>query len=246
MAGQVSPGVVIKERDLTNARIDNTVDNVGALVAPFERGPVNEIVNIVNEKGLLETFGKPNKDNAEYWFTATNFLAYGGQLNLVRVGASTLVNAVSDGATATLIENDGEYVTNHFDDAQSWHYAAKTGGAYGNSISVHVVDHGWDADVTLSAAVTAAAGATAYLSNGVTGKLYAAAAATSAIKLIETNGTFAVGTDNLLIRETGGTSTTLDGAIAAGDAAITVTAATNIAVGAVSYTHLTLPTICSV
>ena len=61
MAGQVSPGVVIKERDLTNARIDNTVDNVGALVAPFERGPVNEIVNIVNEKGLLETFGKPNK-----------------------------------------------------------------------------------------------------------------------------------------------------------------------------------------
>jgi hypothetical protein len=231
MAGQVSPGVVIKERDLTNARIDNTVDNVGALVAPFERGPVNEIVNIVNEKGLLETFGKPNKDNAEYWFTATNFLAYGGQLNLVRVGASTLVNAVSDGATATLIENDGEYVTNHFDDAQSWHYAAKTGGAYGNSVSVHVVDHGWDADVTLSAAVTAAAGATAYLSNGVTGKLYAAATAASAIKLLETNGTFAVGTDNLLIRESGGTSTTLDGAIAAGDAAITVTAATNIAVG---------------
>ena len=30
MAGQVSPGVVIKERDLTNARIDSTVDNVGA------------------------------------------------------------------------------------------------------------------------------------------------------------------------------------------------------------------------
>ena len=46
MAGQVSPGVVIKERDLTNARIDNTIDNVGAFVGPFERGPVNEIVNI--------------------------------------------------------------------------------------------------------------------------------------------------------------------------------------------------------
>ena len=47
MAGQVSPGVVIKERDLTNARIDNTIDNVGAIAGPFERGPVNEMTNIV-------------------------------------------------------------------------------------------------------------------------------------------------------------------------------------------------------
>ena len=119
MAGQVSPGVVIKERDLTNARIDNTIDNVGAFVGPFERGPVNEIVNITNEKELLETFGRPNEDNAGYWFTATNFLAYGGQLQVVRVGTSTLVNAVSDSATATLIENDTEYTVNHFDNAQA-------------------------------------------------------------------------------------------------------------------------------
>ena len=106
MAGQVSPGVVIKERDLTNARIDNTIDNVGAIAGPFERGPVNEMTNIVDEKSLLDTFGAPNSDNAEFWFTATNFLSYGGQLQVVRVGASTLVNAVSDSATAQLIEND--------------------------------------------------------------------------------------------------------------------------------------------
>ena len=157
MAGQVSPGVVIKERDLTNARIDSTIDNVGAIVGPFERGPVNEITNILNEKGLLETFGAPNADNAEFWFTATNFLSYGGQLQVVRVGASTLVNAVTDSATAQLIENDGEYVTNHFDGAQNWHYAAKSAGTYGNNISVHVVDHGYDFDLTAGASVTAAA-----------------------------------------------------------------------------------------
>ena len=66
MAGQVSPGVVIKERDLTNARIDNTIDNVGAIAGPFERGPVNEMTNIVDEKSLLDTFGAPNSDNAEF------------------------------------------------------------------------------------------------------------------------------------------------------------------------------------
>ena len=229
MAGQVSPGVVIKERDLTNARIDSTIDNVGAIVGPFERGPVNEITNILNEKGLLETFGAPNADNAEFWFTATNFLAYGGQLQVVRVGASTLVNAVTDSATAQLIENDGEYVTNHFDGAQNWHYAAKSAGTYGNNISVHVVDHGYDFDLTAGASVTAAAGTTVYTANGVSGKLFAAAAGSAALKVFETNGNFAAGTGNLLVPQTGGTATTLNGAVAAGDATITVASGTGIA-----------------
>lgn len=231
MAGQVSPGVVIKERDLTNARIDNTVDNVGAIVGPFERGPVNEIVNIVDEKGLLETFGRPNSNNAEYWFTATNFLAYGGQLQVVRVGASGLVNAVSDSATATLIENDTEYATNHFDNAQGWHYAAKYAGTYGNNLSVHVVDHGYDVTLGTSVALTAGAGAMAYTTTGATGKVYEDPAGGNSLKLIETTGNFAVGTSNLLVKETGATATTLDGTVAAADATITVTAATNIAVG---------------
>jgi len=231
MAGQVSPGVVIKERDLTNARIDNTVDNVGAFVGPFERGPVNEIVNITNEKDLLDTFGRPNEDNAAYWFTATNFLSYGGQLQVLRVGTSGLVNAVSDSATATLIENDTEYTVNHFDNAQGWHYAAKSAGTYGNNVSVHVVDHGFDVTLTTSVALTAGAGAMAYASTGATGKVYEDPAGGTSLKLIETTGAFAVGTANVLVKETGGTATTLDGAIAAGDAAITVTAATNIAVG---------------
>ena len=128
MAGQVSPGVVIKERDLTNARIDSTIDNVGALVGPFERGPVNQMVNITNEKSLLEYFGKPNNSNAGYWFTATNFLSYGGQLQVIRVGDATLKNAVTDAASAVLIESDTDYVTNHFDGAQSFHYGTKWAG----------------------------------------------------------------------------------------------------------------------
>lgn len=231
MAGQVSPGVVIKERDLTNARIDNTVDNVGALAAPFERGPVNEMTNILNEKALLDTFGRPNENNAEFWFTATNFLSYGGQLQIVRVGTSALVNAVSDSASATLIENDTEYVVNHYDSAQSWHYAAKTAGSYGNNVSVHAIDHGYDVTLGTSVALTAGAGNAAYTSSGASGKVYVDPAGGSSLLLIETTGNFPVGSANLLVKETGATATTLNGAVASGDATITVTAATNIAVG---------------
>ena len=231
MAGQVSPGVVIKERDLTNARIDSTIDNVGALVGPFERGPVNQMVNITNEKSLLEYFGKPNSSNAEFWFTATNFLSYGGQLQVVRIGDSNLKNAVTDSASAVLIESDTDYATNHFDGAQSFHYGAKYAGSYGNNISVHVVDHGYDFDLTVSAATTAAAGTTVYQDNGVTGKLFVDPAGGTAVKVFETNGNLVVGTGNLLIQNTGATNTTLDGAVAAAAATITVTSATGIATG---------------
>ena len=231
MAGQVSPGVVIKERDLTNARIDSTIDNVGALVGPFERGPVNQMVNITNEKSLLDYFGKPNSDNAEYWFTATNFLSYGGQLQVVRIGSSALVNAVTDSASAVLIEGDTDYSTNHFDGAQNFHYATKYAGSYGNNVSVHVVDHGHDFDLTVSGATTAVAGTTVYQSNGVTGKLFVDPAGGTALKVFETNGNLVVGTSNLLVQNTGATNTTLNGAIAAGDATITVTSATGIATG---------------
>ncbi len=230
MAGQVSPGVVIKERDLTNARIDSTIDNVGAIVGPFERGPVNQMVNIVNEKSLLDYFGKPNDSNAGFWFTATNFLSYGGQLQVVRVGDANLKNAVTDAATAVLIESDTDYATNHFDGAQGFHYGAKYAGSYGNNISVHVVDHGYDADLTLDSACTAVAGSTAYLSNGATGKLFAAAT-TTAVKIYETNGTFSVGTGNLLIQQTGANDSTINegGAFAAGDTTLTVTDGTGFA-----------------
>ena len=92
-----------------------------------------------------------------------------------------------------------------------------------------MVDHGHDFDLT---------SALCYRNcwytvtpTGATGKVYADPAGGTMLKLIETTGAFAMGTANLLVKETGGTATTLDGAIAAGDAAITVTAATNIAVG---------------
>ena len=55
----VSPGVKVREVDLTVGRIDGINDQVGAIAGPFEKGPVNEPVLIETEQDLLETFGTP-------------------------------------------------------------------------------------------------------------------------------------------------------------------------------------------
>ena len=38
---QLSPGVLIREVDLTVVRAENVLDNIGAIAAPFVQGPVN-------------------------------------------------------------------------------------------------------------------------------------------------------------------------------------------------------------
>ena len=76
----VSPGVKVREVDLTIGRVDAINDQVGAIVGPFEKGPVNEPVLIETEQDLLRVFGKPNDADAqtEYWLSASNYLSYGG------------------------------------------------------------------------------------------------------------------------------------------------------------------------
>ena len=96
MAGQVSPGIVLRERDLTASTIVNSQANTAAFVGSFAKGPVGVITNITTEKELLDTFGAPNNNNYEDWFVASTFLSYGGQLNVVRVNDTTLKNAVTE------------------------------------------------------------------------------------------------------------------------------------------------------
>jgi hypothetical protein len=142
---QSSPGVVIQERDLTTITTLTTA-NVGVLAAPFESGPVEEIVQISSERELVERFGKPNDKNYEYWYTAAQFLSYGGTLKTIRINSSTLKNAVSN-STAELVKNLQDYENNHT--SQDWHWAARTPGTAGNSIGIFVTDAGADAIVTL-------------------------------------------------------------------------------------------------
>lgn len=96
MAGQVSPGIVLRERDLTNSVAVATQANTAALVGAFEKGPVGVITSITTERELVDTFGRPNNSNYEDWFVASTFLSYGGQLQVVRVEDSALKNAATE------------------------------------------------------------------------------------------------------------------------------------------------------
>jgi len=92
---QLSPGVLVREVDLTVGRADNVLDNIGAIAGPFSIGPVDYPVDIATEQELINFFGKPLQTDAqyEYWMSASSYLSYGGVLKVVRTDGDYLVNA---------------------------------------------------------------------------------------------------------------------------------------------------------
>ena len=81
-----SPGILVREVDLTIGRVDTTTDKIGGIVGPFEKGPVNVPTQITSENELVSIFGKPYSTDKQYetWLVASSYLAYGGQLSVVR------------------------------------------------------------------------------------------------------------------------------------------------------------------
>jgi len=135
MAFQVSPGVLVQERDLTRV-IPAVSTSVGAFAGQFEKGPLDEIVTVSSEQELVETFGKPNSTNFEDWFSAANFLQYSNALRVVRATNTGLTNATSSGS-AIQIKNNEDYTDNYSTgQAAVGTFAAKTAGAWGNSLKV--------------------------------------------------------------------------------------------------------------
>ena len=60
----------------------------------FEKGPVEEVISIASESELLAVFGKPTEYNYEYWFSAAQYLLYGGSLKVIRADNASLKNAI--------------------------------------------------------------------------------------------------------------------------------------------------------
>ena len=94
MGFQVSPGVEVKEIDLTNV-IPAVSTSIGGYAGPFRWGPVEEIQLVSSEKELASVLGKPSAFLAESFFTASSFLKYGNALKAVRTTSDQLKNAVS-------------------------------------------------------------------------------------------------------------------------------------------------------
>ncbi len=176
-----SPGILVKEIDLTAGRVDPTSAAIGAIVGPFEKGPVNEPVLVTNEQGLLDNFGDPHATDKQYetWLVASSYLAYGGPLQVVRSDSSNLKNAASGGLDGSnysqvTIGSYDDYVNNGYDEntLATASIVASNPGGWANGIKVGVIDSKADQIVSgISTAFDSATGLNQYVGYGVTQSL---------------------------------------------------------------------------
>lgn len=153
-----SPGVLVREVDLTLGRVDPTSDKVAAIVAPFAQGPVEVPTLVENESDLLANFGKAYDADRhfEHWLVASSYLAYGGSLRVVRADNADLKNAFfGSTTTAPKIKSLDQYNSLGYDDdtISGITFVTRNPGTWGNGVKVAIID-GY-ADQTLSGISTA-------------------------------------------------------------------------------------------
>jgi phage tail sheath protein FI len=137
MPFQVSPGVNVSEIDLTTI-VPAVSTSIGVVAGRFNWGPMSKRVLSNNEDVLVSTFGKPDNDNFQEWFTAASFLSYSNQLYVGRLDNSAN-NADSSNSGTSRILNDDDYETKDSGSnlpTQNW--IAKYPGELGNSLKVAV------------------------------------------------------------------------------------------------------------
>ena len=84
MAFQLSPGVLVTEQDLTSV-VPSVATTAGGFAGAFQWGPVRQVTTISTENDLVTAFGVPNSTTYNSFFTASNFLSYGNNLQVIRV-----------------------------------------------------------------------------------------------------------------------------------------------------------------
>lgn len=148
MGFQLSPSVDFNEIDLTNI-VPAVSTTGGAFAGIFKWGPVGVRTLVDSELTLVKMFGEPDNFTANSFFTCANFLAYGNNLQIVRVvhgtdgnAAHKAKNATADG-TGLLIKNIDDYNANYAaGQGAVGAWAAKYPGDLGNSIGVSYADAG--------------------------------------------------------------------------------------------------------
>ncbi len=148
-----SPGIVVREVDLTRGTADAITTNVAALVGPFQKGPVDEFTLIETEAELQRVYGDPTDYNYQYWYTASNFLEYGGVILINRVddasgGNQQMRNAtagITDPQNAPYIKNEDDFEDNFLLSAEvPGSFVARNPGTWANGLGVAVIDAGAD------------------------------------------------------------------------------------------------------
>ena len=165
----VSPGVEVKEIDLTNV-IPALSTSIGGFAGEFKWGPVDELITVSSENDLAEVFGKPDATVSKSFLQAAGFLKYGNTLKISRaIQALSTGNqrnttdtysavAAAKGAVSTETSNSpldaaGDknkvqiknlthfYATQSSIDAEN-HFIARCPGELGNSLKVMVAFKG--------------------------------------------------------------------------------------------------------
>ena len=142
MAFLVSPGVQVKEIDLTNV-VPSTSSTIGAMAGAFQWGPVEEVVTVSSETELVNKFGKSSAETFESVMTAAQFLSYGNNLKVVRATGADARNATLSG-TGILAKNDDHFST--LSPAAGDWVMARYPGVTGNALTVEVATDAtsWD------------------------------------------------------------------------------------------------------
>ena len=104
----LSPGVQTTEIDLSTV-VTSLATTGGVIAGPLPWGPGGVKTLVDSEITLVNTFGKPDNDSANVFFSASSFLQYGNNLNVVRVLPKNARNAaeINDGVTFITITVPG-------------------------------------------------------------------------------------------------------------------------------------------
>jgi hypothetical protein len=139
-----SPGIVVREVDLTSGRVQPASNKVGAIVAPFAKGPVDSPTLVENENDLLNIFGEPYSTDKHYesWMVASSYLSYGGSLQVVRADDTDTKNAFVGSASSVKIKSLDNYEELGYDETTitGVTVAARNPGSWANGIKVAIID----------------------------------------------------------------------------------------------------------
>ena len=178
-----SPGIVVKEIDLTTGGVRPASNKIGAIVAPFAKGPVDVPTLVENENALLNNFGGPYSIDKHYesWMVASSYLAYGGSLRVVRADDLDLTNGFVGTANSVRIKSLEHYEQLGYDEnaLNSVVVAAKNPGSWSNGLRVAIIDG--KADQTLSGISTTALVVGYGVTQSVAGKVNPGAGSTSVL-----------------------------------------------------------------
>jgi hypothetical protein len=175
MAFQLSPGVLVTERDLTDV-VPAVATTAGGFAGHYNWGPVGKVTTVDSEKNLSKTFGTPDANTYLDFFTAANFLSYGNNLQIVRSANASHLNAVAclnagtSAGTGTLVKNADDYDANSsfFGGtvvSSSGLFAAKYPGTWGNSLKISMADGNTWSSWTYKANFDSAPGTSAWVSD---------------------------------------------------------------------------------